>query len=63
MPSQNTIAELGANGILGVSVFLQDCGSVCETIANPNGRGFYYACPAGCVQNTTFPCGSKCRIR
>jgi hypothetical protein len=55
MPSQNTIAELGANGILGVSVFLEDCGSVCETIANPNGRGFYYACPGGVCTNTTLP--------
>jgi hypothetical protein len=53
MPSQNTVAEVGANGILGVSVFLQDCGSVCETIANPNGRGFYYACPAGVCTGTT----------
>jgi uncharacterized protein DUF3443 len=53
MPSQNTIAELGANGILGVSVFLQDCGSVCETLANPNGRGFYYACPGGVCTGTT----------
>jgi hypothetical protein len=54
MPSQNTIAELGANGILGVGVFLQDCGPVCETIANPNGRGFYYACPGGVCANTTL---------
>jgi hypothetical protein len=54
MPSQNTIGELGANGILGVSVFLQDCGSVCETVANPNGRGFYYACPGNVCTGTTI---------
>jgi hypothetical protein len=54
MASQNTVAEVGANGILGVSVFLQDCGSVCETIASPNGRGFYYACPAGVCSGTTI---------
>ncbi len=59
MPSQNTIAELGANGILGVSVFLQDCGPVCETIANPNGRGYYYACPGGVCTNTTLPVQSQ----
>ena len=54
LPSQNTIAEVGANGILGVSVFLQDCGSVCETLANPNGRGYYYACPGGVCTGTTI---------
>ena len=53
LPSQNTVAEVGANGILGVSVFLQDCGSVCETLANPDGRGFYYACPGGVCTGTT----------
>ena len=53
MPSQNTIADVGANGILGIGVFLQDCGSVCGTIANPDGRGFYYACPGGTCTNTT----------
>jgi hypothetical protein len=54
MPSQNSIAELGANGILGISVFLQDCGPVCETLASPNGRGFYYACPGGVCTGTTI---------
>jgi hypothetical protein len=33
---------------------LQDCGSVCETVANPNGRGFYYACPSGVCAGTTL---------
>ena len=51
--SQNTVAEVGANGILGISVFLQDCGTTCETIANPDSHGFYYGCPAsGCVNIT-----------
>lgn len=53
MPSQNTVAAIGANGILGVSVFLEDCGPACTTIANPAGQGFYYGCPAsGCVGTT-----------
>lgn len=54
MPSQNTIAEVGANGILGVSVFLQDCGSACETVANPGGLGFYYACPGNVCTGITI---------
>ena len=28
---QDTVAAFGANGVLGVSVFLQDCGPACET--------------------------------
>ena len=45
-PAQ-TVAELGANGILGVGIFRQDCGSPCATSAPPP---FYFTCPAsGCV--------------
>jgi Protein of unknown function (DUF3443) len=49
-PSQDTLQDLGANGILGVGPFLQDCGGACalSTISNP---GFYYACP------TSSSCG------
>ncbi len=59
MSPQNSVAELGANGILGVSVFLQDCGSACETVANPDGRGFYYACPGGLCTGTTVPVAAQ----
>jgi hypothetical protein len=45
----NTAAQLGANGLLGVGVFRQDCGLGCETNV-PAPPGFYYTCPAGsCV--------------
>lgn len=51
--SENTVASFGENGVLGVSVFQQDCGSACVTIANPGNLGFYYGCPAaGCVGTT-----------
>jgi len=53
VPSQNTVAEIGANGILGISVFLEDCGAGCTTIANPAGQGFYYGCPANVCVGTT----------
>jgi len=51
-PNENTVATLGANGILGVGNFLQDCGAACTVggAANPN---LYFACPAsGCVVTT-----------
>jgi hypothetical protein len=43
LPPSNNLEELGANGILGVGLFAQDCGSGCPT-------SIYYECPAsGCV--------------
>ena len=50
---QNTVADVGGNGLIGINVFLQDCGPACAAIANPDNRGFYYGCPAtGCVNST-----------
>jgi hypothetical protein len=37
----NTVADFGANGILGVGPFVEDCGSGCAEMAVP---GSYYAC-------------------
>ena len=46
-PPENTVATFGANGLLGVGLFLQDCGPGCAQVAIP---GTYYSCPAsGCV--------------
>ncbi|MCZ2498433.1 DUF3443 family protein [Xylophilus sp. Kf1] len=42
--SQNSVALLGANGILGVGVFAQDCGSTCVGAAI---AATYYTCTAG----------------
>jgi hypothetical protein len=45
-PPENTVLAFGANGLLGVGLFLQDCGGACVQSAIP---GAYYACaPAGC---------------
>jgi len=45
----DSVAALGANGILGVGLFQQDCGVGC-TGQNP--ADVYYSCPAsGCSQN------------
>ncbi len=50
---ENTVSTFGANGILGVGVFPQDCGSYCvSTVSN----GYYYACTSGgTCQATTLP--------
>ncbi len=47
-PPEDTLGALGANGILGVGLFRQDCGSDCSVTGSSN-PGFYYACPSsGC---------------
>ena len=47
--AENTVATFGANGILGVGLFLQDCGQACtvQSTSNP-----YYTCASGqpCAQ-------------
>ncbi len=46
IPAQ-TLLELGANGILGVGLFRQDCGPTCASSSPP---AFYFSCPAtGCT--------------
>jgi Protein of unknown function (DUF3443) len=43
----NSVSTLKANGILGIGVFVQDCGSACA--ANTTPPNTYYSCPsAGC---------------
>jgi hypothetical protein len=48
-PSKNSAADLRANGILGLSVFRQDCGSACT---QPNNLGIYYSCASSVCQQT-----------
>ena len=46
---EDDLANLGANGILGIGNFAQDCGGGC-TLAGSSNPGFYYSCPtSGCV--------------
>jgi len=46
-PPENTVPTFGANGLLGIGLFLQDCGVACAESPIP---GAYYSCPAtGCV--------------
>jgi len=48
--AEDTVATLGAYGILGIGPFVQDCGSVCVTTAVP---AAYYSCTQAACQNTT----------
>ena len=41
-PAENTVADFGANGVLGIGNFIQDCGAACVTRAV---AGTYYTCP------------------
>ena len=50
--ANDTQSTLGANGILGVGVFREDCGPAC-TVTGIENPGMYYACPSsGCVVTT-----------
>ena len=52
-PPENTVADFGANGIIGIGFFLQDCGTPCASSAT---YGLYYRCPtASSCQPTTVP--------
>ena len=55
IPAQ-TVAELGANGILGVGVFRQDCGSACATAAPP---AVYFTCPGSVCVAASVPLASQ----
>jgi hypothetical protein len=49
-------ASLGANGILGVGLFAQDCGSACANSA----ANVYYSCPAsGGCSATAYPLANQ----
>ncbi len=52
LPPKNTVKDLRANGILGLSVFRQDCGNAC---AQPNNQGIYYSCAGSVCQQTPIP--------
>jgi len=49
-PAEDTVAQFGANGIIGVGVFTQDCGTNCVSNAD---YGYYYACSSTACQETT----------
>jgi hypothetical protein len=49
---EDDLSTLGANGVLGIGPYAQDCGTVC-TASGASNPGLYYACPAaGCAVTT-----------
>ena len=50
-PAEEDLSSLGANGILGIGFFLQDCGSACSVPGSSN-PGFYYSCSGSSCQIT-----------
>jgi hypothetical protein len=52
--AEDTLEDLGANGILGIGLFLQDCGLACAFVGSSN-PGLYYACSASGCQATAEP--------
>ncbi len=46
-PSLNSVQALGANGLLGVGLFQEDCGPACAQMVIP---GIYYVCSSGACQ-------------
>ena len=46
-PPENTVDTFGANGVLGIGLFVQDCGDICAQSAIP---GAYYVCTAASCQ-------------
>jgi hypothetical protein len=55
-PAEDTVAAFGANGILGIGVFAQDCGAGCVTTVD---NGIYYACTSTLCQATAVPLASQ----
>jgi hypothetical protein len=51
--ADNSVSTLGANGILGIGVFRQDCGAACAATGTQI-PSVYFSCPsAGCAQTPT----------
>lgn len=54
--AMTTAAELGANGILGMGLFKEDCGSACAITTH---NGFYYTCASA---SCTSAVGTKASL-
>jgi len=51
LPANLTLQTLGANGILGIGPYVQDCGNAC-TLTGPENPGLYYLCSSASCQVT-----------
>jgi Protein of unknown function (DUF3443) len=54
--AEDSVAAFGANGILGVGVFAQDCGTFCrDNVAN----SYYYSCTAAACSEIAAPLSTQ----
>jgi hypothetical protein len=51
-PQENSVQTLGANGILGIGVFREDCGAACAAAAVSRA---YYSCLSGVCASAAVP--------
>ncbi|HTW59089.1 MAG TPA: DUF3443 domain-containing protein [Terriglobales bacterium] len=56
LQSADTLQALGANGLLGVGMYAQDCGGGC---AQSGSYGLYYECPSSGCQPITEPLSAQ----
>jgi hypothetical protein len=57
--AENTVAEFGANGIIGVGLFNYDCDTFCDTTEGVSNGNNYYSCTnSGCAA-TLVPVASQ----
>lgn len=54
--NESTLVALGANGVLGIGEWDQDCGTFC---AQQIGAGIFYGCPGGTCSEIRVPIGSQ----
>ena len=57
-PNDNTVTALGANGLLGIGNFQQDCGTACAP-ASTSIPPMYYLCPNSVCSVATVPVTSQ----
>jgi hypothetical protein len=56
---ENTVAAFGANGIIGVGLFDQDCGAFCDQTSGITNGNPYYACTNSGCSATLVPVASQ----
>jgi hypothetical protein len=57
-PAEDTVIDFGANGVLGIGEFIQDCGPAC-TVPGTSNAGFYYTCPSSGCSVTALAAASQ----
>lgn len=55
-PQEDTVAAFGANGVIGIGNYLQDCGQACASEAL---AANYYVCPDGHCTSVSVPLQSQ----